>query len=66
VSRTYYRKVSTSAAPSRANWDPGQPRECHVCGKKLRITRDNVYMQRFPHVRSFHPACHRVWLEEHQ
>ena len=64
--RSYVRRVYTNAAPSRANWDEGQPRDCHHCGERLRITRDNVVMQRFPHVRSWHASCYIEWLEEHQ
>lgn len=59
MTRTYYRKASTSAEPSRANWDADQPRECHICGGRLRITRDNIVMRRFPRTESFHAGCFR-------
>lgn len=55
--RSYQRTVSTTAEPSRANWDSDQPRDCKRCGERLRITRDNVIMRRYPIKESFHAAC---------
>lgn len=57
MARTYTRTVSTSAAPSRANWDPDQPRDCAGCGRKLRITRDRIFFRRYPVPASFCDAC---------
>ena len=55
--RTYHRTQSTSAPPSRANWDPDQPRVCFVCGKKLRITRDAIVMRRWPSLETYCAGC---------
>lgn len=48
MSRRYTRSFSTSAPPSRANWDPDQPRDCATCGRRLRISRDSIVMRRHP------------------
>lgn len=57
MSRRYTRTFSTNAEPSRANWTEGQPRTCSRCGKALRITKDSIFMRRFPVLESFHAEC---------
>ncbi len=43
--------------PSRANWDPDQPRECSVCGRLLRVTKDRIWFRRYPVKETYCDDC---------
>ena len=47
--------------PSRANWDPDQPRECAGCGAALRITVDRILFRRYPVRESWCDRCSPKW-----
>lgn len=61
MSRTYHRTVSTSAEPSRANWEPNSPRACTGCGRRLRITKDSIFFRMWPVATSHCQDCMPKW-----
>ena len=56
MTRTYHRTYSTNAPPSRANWDPDQPRECKRCGGKVTL-KAGAWFRRFPVRETLHFGC---------
>jgi len=47
------------AEPSRATWnsmDEDQPRVCHGCGEKVRMTKEDLWLDTF-HKLTWHAAC---------
>ena len=61
MTRTYHRTQSTSAPPSRANWEPNSPRDCTGCGRRLRITKDSIFFRMWPRPQSFCSDCMPKW-----